>query len=176
MTQEKIVRALETALRMEIDGKDFYLKMASLRHGSPGQELFEALSAEEDLHILAFTQIYESIRKRKEWPTLDFRPEGGGHALRSLFARAAESLPAGAKGTPSELEDIQTAVRMESDSYDFYEHQAKHAAADEERNFFRALAAQERQHQLVLLDLYEFLKDPAAWFVAHERPSLDAGI
>jgi hypothetical protein len=37
------------------------------------------------------------------------------------------------------------------------------------------LAAQEGEHHLILLDYYEFLKDPAAWFVQKEHPSLDGG-
>ena len=33
----------------------------------------------------------------------------------------------------------------------------------------------EKEHQLVLLDYYEYLKDPAGWFVKKEHPSLDGG-
>ncbi|GAI01022.1 unnamed protein product, partial [marine sediment metagenome] len=44
-----------------------------------------------------------------------------------------------------------------------------------EREFYEALAIQEKEHHLILLDYYEFLKNPAAWFVSKEHPSPDAG-
>jgi hypothetical protein len=37
------------------------------------------------------------------------------------------------------------------------------------------VAAEEREHHLILLDYYEYLKDPAGWFVKKEHPSLDGG-
>ena len=64
---------------------------------------------------------------------------------------------------------------MENKTYDFYQSQVKIATDDAERGFYQALMAQEREHQLVLLDYYEYLKDPAAWFVKTEHPSLDGG-
>ena len=44
-----------------------------------------------------------------------------------------------------------------------------------ERVFYQALSAQEKEHHLILLDYYEYLKDPAAWFVEKEHHSLDGG-
>jgi rubrerythrin len=64
---------------------------------------------------------------------------------------------------------------MENKTYDFYKEQGKNAAYDTEENFYQALATQEREHYLVLLDYYEYLKDPAAWFVKTEHPTLDGG-
>ncbi|GAI26187.1 unnamed protein product, partial [marine sediment metagenome] len=42
-------------------------------------------------------------------------------------------------------------------------------------DFYETLAAEEREHHLILLDYYEYLKDPAGWFVKKEHPSLDGG-
>ncbi len=64
---------------------------------------------------------------------------------------------------------------MENKTYDFYKSQGKNATYDAERDFYEALAAQERGHHMVLLDYYEYLKDPAGWFVKKEHPSLDGG-
>jgi hypothetical protein len=35
------------------------------------------------------------------------------------------------------------------------------------------VASEEKEHYLILLDYFEYLKDPAAWFVQKEHPSLD---
>ena len=62
---------------------------------------------------------------------------------------------------------------MENKSHDFYQGQGKEATYDAERDFYETLAAEEREHHIVLLDYYEYLKDPAGWFVMKEHPSLD---
>ena len=62
---------------------------------------------------------------------------------------------------------------MENKSRDIYLSRGKEATYDAERNFYETLAAEERGHHMVLLDYYEYLKDPAGWFVMKERPSLD---
>lgn len=56
-----------------------------------------------------------------------------------------------------------------------YKSRAKIATHDAEREFYQALAGEEREHYLSLLDYYEYLKDPAGWFVTQEHPSLDDG-
>jgi len=33
----------------------------------------------------------------------------------------------------------------------------------------------DRKIDIILLDYYEYLKDPAGWFTKKERPSLDGG-
>ena len=75
----------------------------------------------------------------------------------------------------TELDAVQTAMDMENKTYDFYQNRVKDATHDAERDFYQALAAEEREHHMVLLDYYEYLKDPAGWFVTKEHPSLDGG-
>jgi len=53
---------------------------------------------------------------------------------------------------------------MEAKTYEFYKAQEKEAGFDAERNYYQALSGQEREHQLILLDYFEYLKNPAGWF------------
>jgi rubrerythrin len=76
---------------------------------------------------------------------------------------------------PEELDAIQTAMVMENKTYDFYKEQGKKVAYDVEKLFYEALAEQEEEHHRILLDYYEFLKNPSAWFVQKEHHSLDGG-
>ena len=64
---------------------------------------------------------------------------------------------------------------MEVKSYDYYQAQLKSATYSAGKAFYSALSAQEKQHQLILLDYYEYLKDPTSWFVKKEHHSLDGG-
>jgi rubrerythrin len=171
---EKTLQALQTAIQMERDGKEFYLKASQKSRNEMGKKLLKRLAAEEDVHRQNFEEIYETMRNKKAWPKTEFQPDGG-KGLRTIFAKATEETGAVAKVLNTELDAVQTGINMESKTYDFYKAQSMKTAYDAARNFYEALASQEREHQLVLLDYYEYLKDPAGWFVSKEHPSLDGG-
>ena len=172
--QNKTLKALHTAIQMEIDGKEYYLKASQESSNELGKKLLESLASEEDTHRQKFEEIYSAIRSEKAWPATDFQPDGGKR-LRAIFARATKEMGSSIKSLATELDTIQTAMDLENKTYDFYKSQGGNAAYDAERGFYETLAVEEREHHLILLDYYEYLKDPAGWFVRKEHPSLDGG-
>ncbi len=172
--QDKMLEALQIAIQMEIDGKEFYLKASQESSNELGKQLLQSLAVEEDFHRQKFEEIYSAIRSKKAWPTTDFQPDGGKR-LRTIFAKIAEEMGSNIKALATELDAIQTAMDMENKTHDFYKSQWGNATYDAERDFYETLAAEEREHHLILLDYYEYLKDPAGWFVSKEHPSLDGG-
>ena len=172
--QDKSVKALQQAIQMEIDGKEYYLKASEKTSNELGKKLLISLAAEEDIHRKAFEGIFEDIRQKRGWPRREFHVDGG-RALRTVFANAIESLDRDVSPMPEELDAVQTAMAMENKTYDFYRERAKKSGYDAEKQFYEALATQEEEHHRVLLDYYEFLKNPGAWFVQKEHPSLDGG-
>lgn len=172
--QDRAVQALQKAIKMEIDGKEFYLKASRESSNELGKKLLESLAAEEDVHRQNFEKIYNSIRIKQGWPGTDFQPDGGKR-LRTIFAEAMEEAGAGIEVPATELDAVKTAMEMENKTYDYYKDQGQGATYDTERDFYQALATEEREHHLVLLDYYEYLSDPAGWFVQKEHPSLDGG-
>ena len=170
--QDKTLKVLEVAIQMEVDGKKFYLKAAKESGHAMGKKLFESLAAEEDIHRRKFEEIYRALQGKRGWPATDLRPDGG-KSLRTVFARAIDEGGSTAKAGATELDAVKTAIDMENKTYDYYRTQGQVATYDAEKNFYDALMAQEREHSLVLVDYYEYLKDPAGWFAQKEHPSLD---
>jgi rubrerythrin len=166
--------ALQTSIKMEIDGKEFYLKASQASQNELGKKLLEKLAAEEDGHRQVFEEIYKNISARKSWPEKAFRGDGG-RGLRTVFARALEAMDKDVKAIATELEAIQTAMAMENKTYDFYKSRSGRARYGAEKQFYEEVAMQEEEHHRVLLDYYEFLKSPAAWFVQKEHHSFDGG-
>ena len=171
---DKIRHGLETAIQMEIDGKQFYLKASQSSRNEVGKKLLKSLADEEDNHRQAFEKIYEVVRNKKGWPVIDFQA-GAVAGLQTIFAQATGKITARLKTSTTELDAVKTAMDMENKTFDFYKAQGRVAGYDTEKNFYESLAAQEREHHKVLLDYYEYLKDPAAWFVSKEHPTLDGG-
>lgn len=172
--QNKTIAALKMAIQMEIDGETFYLKASRESGNSAGKELLRSLASEETLHRRKFEKIYEAIRNKKEWHRVEFPPDEG-KKLRAILDEATGGKVPTEKANKSELDAVQTAIGMEVKTYDFYKSQGKIAQYQAEKEFYEKLAEEEHQHHLVLLDYYEYLKDPAGWFVAKEHPSLDGG-
>ncbi|OGN89296.1 MAG: hypothetical protein A2158_06900 [Chloroflexi bacterium RBG_13_46_14] len=176
MTQEreKTLEALRTAIQMEIDGKEFYLKTSSESKNEMGRKLLETLSKEEDYHRQKFEEIYAVIEKRMGWPKTEFEPDGGKQ-LRTIFSEMMTDISTEKESLQTEIDTVQKAMDMESASRDFYNRQRETSVHIAEKQFYEKVAEEEKQHFLVLLDYFEYLKDPAAWFVEKEHPSLDGG-
>lgn len=171
--QEKTRKVLDQAIQMEIDGKKYYERMSESSISRLGRQLFRTLAGEEDTHRRKFEEIFNAIRQKKTWPSTGFVPDGGKN-LRTVFARASDE-SASMKPPQSELDSVQTAMDMENKTHDFYKEQVKTAEHAVEKNFYETLASEEKEHHLVLLDYFEYLKNPAGWFVKKERHSLDGG-
>ncbi|MBI2851505.1 MAG: ferritin family protein [Chloroflexi bacterium] len=171
--QDQIMAALQYAIQMEIDGKEYYLKSSRESRNEFGKRLLATLAAAEDIHRQRFEEIYDALRLKKAWPKVSLQSPNVG--LKTIFVEALQQIPSTARGAITELEAIKSAIDMEVTSYDYYKNQGKSARYDGERDFYEALAAEEREHHLALLDYQEYLGNPAAWFVKKEHPSLDGG-
>ena len=172
--QDKTQRVLQIAIQMEIDGKEYYLKASQESSNELGRKLLQSLATEEDTHRQKFEEICEAIRSKKAWPKTDFQPDRGKR-LRTVFTKAVQETGSNVKAPATELDAVKTAMDMESKTFDFYDSQSQNATYEAEREFYQTLAAEERGHHLVLIDYYEYLKDPASWFVSKEHSSLDGG-
>ena len=159
---------LREAIQLEVDGEEFYRQASQKSSNKLAREIFQNLADEEDEHRRKFEEIYEALKKGRDWPDVE-PPASKGKRLKSIFARATEKLGGKIKVASSELEAIKTAIDMEVESYDFYRSRSEKSAVLLEKRFYQALAGEERAHHLALLDSYEYLTSPEGWFVAKEH-------
>ncbi len=172
--QDTTLSALQTALKMEIDGKAYYLKVSQASKNKLGKELFVKLAAEEDEHRAVFQNIYDTIKAKKGWPDVKYQGDGG-QRLRTIFAEALENIDKNIKSLTSELDAIKVGMDLENKTYDFYKRRSTIATYDMEKELYESIATQESEHHRVLQDYYEFLQDPAQWYVKAEHTSVDGG-
>jgi rubrerythrin len=172
--QKETLKALETALQMEIDGKEFYLKASDASKNKLGKDLLKKLAAEEDIHRTVFQGIYDSIKSKRGWPDMKYRGDGG-QGLRTIFAVALENMKKHTPALKEELDAVKTGMDLENKTLDFYNARSKKTTLEAEKQLYDALAMQESEHHRVLLDYYEFLKNPAGWYVQKEHTSVDGG-
>ena len=170
--QARTLEVLESALNMEVQGRKFYLKASEDCSNRLARQLFERLAEEEDAHGRRFEEAYAALKTGQSWPDVEL-PCDQGRQLRSLFAEATAMLGSNIQVPQSELEAIKLAMDMEAKSYSLYHSRGEESTLPAEKRFYEALAGEERGHHLALLDSYEYLSDPAAWFTKSEHWSLD---
>jgi rubrerythrin len=167
-------KALQTAIKMEIDGKRFYLKASQNSKNPLGKQLLVKLAAEEDDHRVVFQNIFDAIKAKKGWPDVKYVGDGG-QGLRTIFAKALEDMDKNARPIDTELDAIKTGMDLENKTYDFYKERSAKTTFEAEKQLYESIAMQESEHHRVLRDYYEFLQDPAQWYVKTEHTSVDGG-
>jgi len=172
--QENTVAGLQTAIQMEIDGKKYYQEMSKSGGNELGVKLFKQLAIEEDYHRQKFEAIFKAIKAEKGWPEIKFAGEQG-KTVKNLFAQATAKIAERAKAPLSELKAVEKAMEMENKTHDFYKERAAKGAFEAEKKYYEMLAGEESAHHAVLLDYYEYIKNPVDWFTMKERHSLDGG-
>jgi rubrerythrin len=172
--QETTLAGLQVALKMEEDGKAFYLK-ASKASGNPlGAKLFKNLAAEEDIHREVFKSIYNKIKNKNQWPETKSVADGGKH-LKTVFAAAMENMDKTFSPAQSELDAVKTGIAMENKTLDYYRERLEKAASAVEKLFYEELSMQESEHSRILQDYYEFYNNPSSYYRSKEHSSVDGG-
>lgn len=165
----KALEILETALQLEVDGQEFYLKSAEESKHPLAKSLFAKLAEEEIGHQQAIKTIYEALKSGNDWPD---EPIPHSHQAENIFSAALKD-PHQEKGASDDLEAVNTALRMEEKSFKLYNRRAEEAESGTEVMFFKALAFEEQKHIASLQDTEEYLTDPEGWFMKKQHITLD---
>ena len=166
--KEKIEDALKKAIKMEEEGKQFYLEVAKEAKSILVKKVFEQLAQEEDLHIKKINEVYALLKEKKplKWITSIGNPS----RVQKVFQ---ESLVEQAKASSDEIEALRFALNREEESIKYYEALAEQTEDNKEKRFYLALFREERDHYLIILDSIEYLTDPAGWSQLHEKTLLE---
>ncbi len=169
---DKMVEALDFALRFEREGKEFFEKAAKITNNSLGREVFQTLAEEEDVHMKKIMEVYRDLEKKGKWEKR-ITVVGNPGRVKTVFADAVEKIGKDIKAGTSDLEALKKAMDLEERGQKLYNGLAEKAADPLEKRFYLTLATEERGHFLVILDSYDYLSDPAGWFAQKERSLLD---
>lgn len=168
---EKAQEILQSAMNMEKDGREFYLKSARNSQTSVARNLFEVLAKEEIVHQEVISEIYEAIKAGNEWPDLRITPVHAENA-ENIFSAALKD-PQQEKAAADDLEAVKIALKMEERAFKLYSDRAKESTHRAEEQFYLALAREEQNHIISLRDTEEYLTDPEGWFMAKQHITLD---
>ncbi|MCP4756993.1 MAG: ferritin family protein, partial [Proteobacteria bacterium] len=158
---------LKTALKLEIEGRSFFVEAARKVTGQQTRRTFEFLAAEEDKHILHIRRFYESIEKGdiSRPPGLD---ETAAERNLVVFDKMLADLKDELQPTATDIEAYEYALKFENGAEDFYREKMNESDNSEVKQFYQWLIGEEELHSKVLESCLKFARDPAAWFKDRE--------
>ncbi|MDD5223604.1 MAG: ferritin family protein [bacterium] len=171
MMDKKKAEALKRAIKMEKEGKKFYLQSAGKSKSRLAKQLFRQLAREEDLHARKVEEVYKKLQAEgslEQWVTGVNEPS----RLEKVFR---ESLVKKAVAQDSEIRALNFALGLEDKSVKFYEGLAQKTRVLPEKRFYLALSQEERGHYLKIMDSIEYLSAPEEWNRMKGGANLDGG-
>ncbi len=171
--QEYLFKALQDAVQMELEGREFYLQAAKKVKDPGVKEILEYLAETEKYHVDKLKEVFQSIQKDPTWTKemAAFTPPK--HEPFFCVAAMAKSPGTGGK---DDLEALTTGIKMEECSIDYYSKLAREATNPLAKRFFMSVAHEERGHYNALVDMHNYLTDPVGWYFVHEKRDVDAGM
>ncbi len=169
--QEYLLGALKDAVKMELEGREFYLQAAAAAKDPGVRSVLADLAESEKYHIQKINEIYRSLEKDPAWtePMASYEPP---HHQPFLCVTAMAQADQGTGGK-DDLQALRTGIKMEECSIDYYTRLAKQSTNTLARRFFLSIAHEERGHYLTLMDLHNYLSDPADWFYVTQMGHVD---
>ncbi|NLH51146.1 MAG: ferritin family protein [Myxococcales bacterium] len=170
---ERALGMLKTALSMEEKGYQFYEKVVATSGNELGRRIFQMLKEDEITHVERIQRLFQQLSGGQDW-TDDWKiVTVQQRDLSQIFHRLAEEHRQRLSAEAGDLEAIDVGLDFELKAVNFYREHLAHAQNELEREFIRAMVAEEELHHELLADMKLYLTDPNAWFREREKGGLD---
>jgi rubrerythrin len=151
------------AVRLEKDGREFYLDAAAKTKSDIARKMFEGLAQDELNHIDWIENVSPGAN------TAEIANRELYDRLKPIFAGAPAGLRLSAELTDTDIEAIDIAIGMEEKSIAAYEEWAAEDGSEDVQALCRALAGQEHFHRQMLENTKQYLDKTADWFMQEEQ-------
>jgi len=161
--------ALVVALQMEEEGRRFYLRSAEKAKDPQSKKWFNALAEDENRHIRIVREIAGALNNTGKWPDLPADVNADMvQRLGRFFLHPGENVVAALKGDIGLKQTLEMGMSNETKSFEFYRELAGGTKNMMEKDFYRALMAEENNHFEILQNINEFLFKTGDWFSDEE--------
>lgn len=174
--EQEALKAIETAIQLELEGHQFYVKSAAGVSWPEGAETLLDLAKDEIEHIRILKAEHAALIAGRDWLSMEqVAPRlASGEAKPLPVFEKSEAVIAGMVDDRADaLQILDMAIRNEYKSHTFYSEQAKAASSEEARRIWHWLVKEEKGHQATLSDYAKYLGAHNEWLLEHERPILE---
>lgn len=153
------------AMKMELDGKAYYEKLAAAAKIAGLRNIFQGLAEDEQKHY----EIFQGLKNQASPIMAESTAlENARNVFEKLIAEKSVGSPA-----PDELAGYQHAMKLEAESYRFYEEAAIHTPDPGIKQLLSRIAGEERKHFNILQNVFDFVNAPNQFLAWAEFSNLD---
>lgn len=168
MEKNKLIEPVKVALNMEKDGLKFYLESVEKVSNELIKDLLTSLAKDEEEHYNSFKTIYDSFKENNNWPE-EVKITANKNS-KTIFEEYAAKNKEEVKDAKDEMDIVKMALEIEKKSYNFYKKLTEKIEENNVKMFFEKLADVENEHYKLLDDTYQYLNNPADFFIKEEKP------
>ncbi len=159
--KEGMRKALEEAIRFEMDGREFFLKMAEKSKSYFAKLIFETIAEEELGHIKRVRDIYNRSATSESQTSSPWVSQRSN--LENVFQQAKKKIDQNLITNADEVEAIRLGIQLEIKGHEFYKRLAEEAASEFEKAFYHQLAQEESHHFSILHQVEETMVKSASF-------------
>lgn len=157
------INALRFVLDFEAKGAAAYLNLAAKAESPLGKKLFYSLAAEEVQHARKADEFYSKAGAK--WLAVPVSVSALEGELKGFFDKLGGSA---LKKSGDDIQGYELAMGLEREGYRAYEGFLKDARTNEEKEFFRWILAEEKEHLAAIANVYHYLTGSGDWLQEDE--------
>lgn len=159
----------ELGIKMEEDGYNCYLSANQNINNEEAKRWLKYLAEEEKKHVERIKEIDSALKNTGEW--IDIQPkikEEFIEQIKTIFSEPSEENKQELKNNKDFTEILNTAMKKETESYQFYKNVMENSANSKEEQFCKILMSEENTHYEILQNIEEYLNKGKDWFAREE--------
>ena len=168
---ENLKEALETAMRMEKEGIEFYSKAGKQTTHPMGKQMFLSFVEDEKEHLRILKNLAAEILSKEDLAYLQTKGPKG--RLKTAFQQNKSEVKEALASNPDDIQALKIAINMETEGYKYYKETAAQTSDADIKALLLRLGKDENDHFEILQNTLTFLVSSGDWFLWEERGLLD---
>lgn len=158
----EILEIIRESIKLEINGQNFFERIADATHNQLGKKMFLKLASDETQHLKVFTSIFtDLVGEGWQQQIGELKIDRKAPMIEALAKKVAS---AGKEDRASELEAISIAMDLERNAIEFFGNAARQTSDAKAKEIFNKIADEERLHYDLLQAQHDHLTNSGYWF------------
>jgi len=161
---KEVENAIKEAIRLEINGRKFFLHAAEVTEHEKGKKMFRFLAEEETKHMEIFGQMFSQILDSEDWKQYIKDEELGEEA--PLVVKLKESMKR--EESKGEIEALRIGMELEQNAIEFFKKASEDSYDLKAKKIFREISEEEKFHYDLLQSQYDSVTGSGFWLGSAE--------
>ena len=160
----EVENAIKEAIRLEINGRKFFMHAADITGHEKGKKMFRFLADEEVKHMEVFSKLFSQILDNEDWKQYvkDEELRGESPLVEKLKERMKNEEGKG------EVEALRIGMELEQNAIDFFSKAMFDADDSTAKKIFREIGEEEKFHFDLLQAQYDSVTHSGFWLGSAE--------